>query len=77
MSKACVGSRRAPAGNHANAATAVESHHADSTAVVSVADDRGILQAQTCGWDPPPPEGAERVLWGWADKQGFELVKKR
>ncbi len=66
-----------PAGNHANAAMVVESHHADSTAVVTVAGNLGILQAQTYGWDHHTPEGAERVLRDWADKQGFELVKKR
>lgn len=66
-----------PAGNHANAAMVVESHHADSTAVITVAGNLGILQAQTYGWDHHTPEGSERVLRAWAEKLGFDLVQKR
>lgn len=64
------------AGNHSNAAMVVESHHADSCAVVTVAGNLGIHQLTTHGWDHHTPEGTERVLRAWADKLGFDLVKR-
>lgn len=65
-----------PAGNHCNAAMVVETHHADQTTVVTVAGNLGVLQAQFFGWDHHTPEGAEKALRAWADKLGFDLVKR-
>lgn len=64
------------AGNHCNAACVVESHHADSTVLVSVGGNLGIEQASTYGWNHHEPAGQERLLRAWADKLGFELVRK-
>lgn len=64
------------AGNHSNAAMVVESHHADSCAVVTVAGNLGICHVTAHGWDHHKPEGAERMLRAWADKLGFELVRR-
>jgi hypothetical protein len=65
-----------PAGSHANACMVVASHHADSTSLISVGGNLGIVQDTRYGWDHHTPEGAEKLLRSWADKLGFELVKR-
>jgi uncharacterized protein YwlG (UPF0340 family) len=64
------------AGNHANAAMVVETHHADNTALVTVAGNLGIKHLEIGGWNHHEPAGQERVLRRWADALGFELVPK-
>lgn len=65
-----------PAGNHVNAAMVVESHHADTTAIVTVAGNLGICQATVRGWNHHTPEGAENALRTWAGQLGFDLVRQ-
>lgn len=64
------------AGNHANAATVIETHHADCTALVSVGGNMGVMQASTFGWCHHEPETQERLLRAWADRLGFAVVRK-
>jgi len=66
-----------PAGNHANAAMAVESHHADNTAVITVGGNLGIKQLELGGWLHHEKPMQERLLRAWADELGFTLVKKQ
>lgn len=65
-----------PAGNHANAAMAVESHHADNTAVITVGGNLGIKQVELWGWLHHEKPMQERLLRAWADELGFSLVEK-
>ncbi len=64
-----------PAGRHSNAGMAIETHHADRTALVSVGGNLGVLQMTAPGWDHHTLEGRERLLREWAREQGFRLVK--
>ena len=63
-----------PAGNHCNAAHVVETHHADTTAVVTVGGNLGILRALTHGWTNTP-ETQKKLLDEWAEKLAYRLVK--
>lgn len=63
------------AGCHANAATVVEVHHADSTAVLTVGGNLGICHLEDAGWDHHTEEGQIRLLKAWAKKLGFAVVR--
>lgn len=63
-------------GNHCNAAHVVETHHADETVLVSVGGNLGVAQLTYHGWDHHEREGQEAMLKEWANKLGFDLVKK-
>ena len=65
------------AGNHCNAASVVETHHADQTAIVTVGGNTGIRQALRFGWDHHTREGQEQLLRHWANELGFRLVRKQ
>ena len=62
-------------GSHANAAHVVESHHADTTAIIAVGGNLGVVQSQTRDWAHHKPEVQERMVRDWAQKLGFDLVK--
>ena len=62
---------------HCNAATVIETHHADQTAIVTVGGNYGTLQAYSWGHSHHTAESAEKHLREWADKLGFTLSKKR
>ncbi len=64
------------AGNHCNAACVIESHHADSTALVSVGGNLGLEQLVVHGWNHHEQAGQERLLRAWAEKLGFEVTPK-
>ena len=59
-----------------NAATVIETHHADQTAIVTVGGNYGTLQAYSWGFTHHTPESAEKHLREWADKMGFVLHRK-
>jgi len=65
-----------PSGSHANAAMVVETHHADSTSLITVAGNLGIKHLEVGGWNHHETAGQERVLREWANQMGFDLVPK-
>lgn len=65
-----------PSGSHANAAMVVETHHADNTALITVAANLGIKHLEVGGWNHHETAGQERVLREWAHRLGFDLVPK-
>lgn len=62
---------------HCNAATVIETHHADQTAIVTVGGNYGTLQVYSWGHSHHTAESAEKHLREWAEKLGFTLSKKR
>lgn len=58
-----------PAGNHANAAQVVESHHADVMVLVAVGGNLGQCVDGKYGWWNLKPD---EVLEAFAEKNGFE-----
>jgi len=66
-----------PAMGHVNAATVIETHHADGTVLVSVGGNYGHVQAYSSGYSHHKPEDAERMCRDWADSLGFTLTRKR
>jgi hypothetical protein len=82
VSMACGGQKEkweldVPAGGHCNAATVIESHHADTNALISVGGNMGHVQALTFGWNHHEQAMQERLCREWADKLGFRLTRKR
>lgn len=59
---------------HCNAASVIETHHADQTTLVSFGGNMGVEQHRTYGW--AHNEVATQVLMcrQWAAKLGFRLV---
>ncbi len=61
-----VGTYRKPedvsACTHANAARVIETHHADSTAVVAIGGNDGTVLVTSYGWDHADLDWQERVL---------------
>jgi hypothetical protein len=47
---------------HANAARVIETHHADSTAVVAIGGNDGTVLVTTSGWNHGDLDWQERVL---------------
>lgn len=69
---------RSPRGGvHVNAATVIEQHHADDTAIVAVGQNYGT-KIGSCYYTGRHdlPEGQERILRQLADNMGYRLVKK-
>jgi hypothetical protein len=64
------------AGNHLNAATVIESHHADNTALVAVGGNFATALLQTCGYRHHEVQGQEQLLRELADKLGYRISKK-
>lgn len=64
-------------GIHCNAATVIESHHADGTAIVAVGQNMGTrLDEVWCVGNPWTDEGKLDILKQMADKMGYRVVKK-
>lgn len=63
------------AGNHFNAATVVESHHADITALVAVGGNFATPLLYACGYHHTP-EDREILLRALADALGFRISRK-
>lgn len=64
-------------GVHVNAATVIEQHHADDTAIVAVGQNCGT-KIGSCYYTGRHdlPEGQEKILRQLADNMGYRLVKK-
>lgn len=71
------GSTDISSGPDANAATVVESHHADMTAIVAVGGNYATQIGMVLGYAHHRPEDIERILREVAGQHGFRLVKKR
>lgn len=65
-----------PSGCHANAAIVVETHHADTTALVTVGGNLGVVQLVKSGWRHHQENEQVELLRAWADKLGYGIVKK-
>lgn len=61
-----------PALNHVNAATVIEQHHADYTAIIAVGGNYGSVLHTTYGWSHHTTEFLERVA-----KELRETIKLR
>ena len=61
---------------HCNAATVIETHHADQTSLVSFGGNCGIQQMITYGWEHNSPAMQAKMCAEWADKLGYRLVRK-
>lgn len=64
------------AGNHVNAASVVEKHHADQTAIITVGGNLGMVQHTSQGWHHHEKAGQEKLLREWAKKLGFDVTPK-
>jgi hypothetical protein len=65
-------------GVHCNAATVIESHHADGTAIVAVGGNMGVKLDEV--WyvgNIWTEEGKLKIIKQMADNMGYRLVKKR
>lgn len=62
------------AGNHCNAATVIETHHADQFAIVAVGQNYGVNLGTHYLYGEQPIE--ELALKQMAEKMGYRLVKK-
>ena len=63
------------AGNHCNAAHAVEQHHADCTSIVTVGGNLGIKQMICGGWKHNEELTQIELCKRWAEKLGYRLSK--
>ncbi len=64
-------------GGNVNAATVLETHHADNIAIVAVGGNYATMLHQVGGRiSHHKVEDQEKLLKEWADKLGFRLVKK-
>lgn len=61
---------------HVNAATVIESHHADGTAICAIGGNYGTVLHSTYGYSHHERESQERLLRSWAEQLGFRLVMK-
>lgn len=59
-----------------NAASVIESHHADGTTVIAVGGNYGTVLHETYGWKHHETDQQERLVREMADKLGYRLVKK-
>lgn len=62
------------AGNHVNAAHVVETHHADTTVLVSVGGNLGLVQARSRGWNHHEVTFQVELLRVWAQRLGMRVV---
>lgn len=64
------------AGNHVNAATVIENHHADNTTLVAVGGNFATELLQTGRRRHHEVQGQEQLLRDLADKLGYRISKK-
>ncbi len=82
FARACAemhGSRHSidvPALGHCNAATVIETHHADGTVLVAVGGNYGTRLHSTYGFCHHEREQKERLLRELADAFGYRIVRK-
>jgi hypothetical protein len=65
------------AGNYVNAATAIESHHASSNAIIAVGGNCATVLGYEHGDRHDSPQDKERILRSLAAELGFTLRKKK
>lgn len=68
--------RDIPALNHCNAASWIESHHADGTALVAVGGNYGTLLGHSWGYKHHEEADKLRILKDLAESMGYRLVRK-
>ena len=64
------------AGGYVNAATVIETHHADHTVLVAVGGNYGNVIGTTYGISSHTPEQKLRIIKDIADQLGYNLSKK-
>jgi hypothetical protein len=65
------------AGGFVNAATVIETHHADFTYLVAVGGNFGTVQCQIYGDSHHEQHFKEKMLKQWAEELGYTVSKKR
>lgn len=70
----CVqrGPQDVSAGNHCNAVSVIESHHADGFHLIAVGGNYGLDLGYVGSWQADP----DQMLRALADRRGYRLVKK-
>ena len=63
-------------GTHCNAATVIETHHADGTAVVAVGGNMGVELTKYCIYPYGEEDYRLRVLKALADDLGYYVARK-
>ncbi len=64
------------AGGHANAATAIETHHADVSSLIAIGGNQGTLLCYGGGYRHDEGDKV-RMLQSLADSLGYTLMKKK
>lgn len=64
------------AGNHCNAATVIETHHADNSALVLIGGNYGSVVGQTHGWKHHEKDDQLAMLKRVLDGMGYTVAKK-
>ena len=67
--------RDVSAGNHANAATVIETHHADQVHAIAVGGNRGVNLGYAGNWRQQDNE--MELLTNLAIQLGYDLVKRK
>ena len=66
-----------PAGNHGNAATVIEKHHADSLHAVLVGGNYGQDMGYASGYSAKWPDNARDILQNLGRTQGLHIAPKK
>jgi hypothetical protein len=64
-------------GCNVNAATVIETHHADNTTLLAVGGNCASILHETFGYCHNESGMQVRLLQEWAEKLGYRVVKKR
>jgi len=65
-----------PSGNHCNAATVIETHHADDTTLLAFGGNCVSILGSSYGYNHQDTTLQLRLIEELADKLGYKLVKK-
>lgn len=76
MFRPSQGRQDVSSGGHCNAASVIETHHANDTAVVAVGGNYGTVLGTHSDWVHHTPESKEEILRDLAEQMGYRLVKK-
>lgn len=63
------------ASNHCNAASVIETHHADQTSLVSFGGNMGHVHLISWGWLHHQEAKQVEMFKDWANKLGYRVVK--
>lgn len=64
------------AGNHANVAQVVETHHADLTSIVTVGGNLGVHHGTFGGWRHTEEKAQRDLVRMWGEKLGMKVTYK-